>query len=76
MNTPTSRGELNSRQTKSGTSSKYDSDHLINHDDDDGDDYDNSITMIMMVSKVDAMMIMRMSSAIVKLRKNSLGQDS
>ena len=73
MNTPTSRGELNSRQTKSGTSSKYDSDLLINHGD---DDYDNSITTIMMISKVDAMMIMRMSSAIVKLRKNSLGQDS
>ena len=61
------------RQTKSGTSSKYDNDRHINYDD---DDYDNRITMIMMVSKVDAMMIMRMSSAIVKLRKNSLGQDS
>ena len=61
------------RQTKSGTSSKYDNDRYINRDD---DDYDNRITMIMMVSKVDAMMIMRMSSAIVKLRKNSLGQDS
>ena len=73
MNTPTSRGELSLRQTKSGTSSKYDNDHLINYDD---DDYGYSITMIMMVSKVDAMMIMRMSSAIVKLRKHSLGQDS
>ena len=61
------------RQTKSGTSSKYDNDRYINRDD---DDYDNRITMIMMVSKVDAMMIMRMSSAIVKLRKHSLGQDS
>lgn len=33
---------MNWRQTKSGTSSKYDTDHLINHDDyDDDDDYNN-----------------------------------
>ena len=67
---------MNWKQTKSGTSSKYDTDHHIYYDDDFDDYDDNSITMIMMVSKVDAMMIMRMSSAIVKLRKNSLGQDS
>ena len=42
MNTPTSRGELSWRQTKSGTSSKYDNDHHINYGDDDDDD-DKSI---------------------------------
>ena len=76
MNTPTSRGELNWRRTKSGTNNKYED---LTHDEDVheksiyNDDGFRILMITRMVLKVDAMMIMRMSTAIVKLRKNSLG---